>query len=360
MTIWSRAALAAGLVVGVLGSLPAHAQFFGPPRMIESGGFDSVWGFDINNAGDIVGQADQVGFVYSGGVFTTVRHPDTLAPDNRTTLTGITGDRSVLVGTYVVDARDDGTYRVGSFLKIGDEFQSFTLPFDVPELLIRKISEDGRYLTGVYRLDMEKPYYSAFVFDRETSSLVTFSDPDRQEYFLQGVNSHGIVVGSFRRRADGDKPRQHGGLIYDTSTGVLTEVMYGSDTFGYALRDINDAGLMAGMGGFSGVVGDGTTWQRFDPPPDQYQAWAYSLNDNGQLLGFYTSWEGVDTTWRASAVPEAGAPWQWAMGLGGLWLVLRRQPYRGRRLQPPARTPAAARSNPRHHLRGSGARPGFA
>ncbi|MEY3272615.1 MAG: hypothetical protein RLZZ341_1516, partial [Pseudomonadota bacterium] len=70
-----RQATTATLTLLLASTAAAALPAYDPPVPLLRGGFAGTAPWDINNVGTIVGESDGVGFVYAGGVFTSVLHP---------------------------------------------------------------------------------------------------------------------------------------------------------------------------------------------------------------------------------------------------------------------------------------------
>ena len=288
---------------------------YGDPVPFNRPGYASTELWDISDAGTIVGASDGVGFLYSAGAFTTLVHPGATVG---TVLTGIAND-----GTVV------GAYRTGdpaapihhSFIYRNGAFESFDLAGS-SDTLIRHISADGRYLTGV----MVAPTGPGFVFDRDTAVLTVFSEPGDLTHITQGANAAGLVTGGFSRRTAVPGPLVRGAYVHDLGTATTTEYLEVGGLAAPRFRDINDQGVITGFAGTQAFVGAPGNWQVFAPPGADKTMGGYGLNNAGTLVGWtYDTVGGTYSGWTSSPVPEPATWALMAMGAGVLaWRSRRR------------------------------------
>lgn len=309
MTVF-RPALAA-LVLAAATGAQAFTPY-GPLQAFNAPGATSTTPWDVNDAGTIVGEADGVGFVYSGGSFSWVQHPS----GAQTLLTGLTADGLTLVGNHVIAEGDAAGYTRAFVLENG----SFTA-FEVPGSLattVRRISDNGRYLAGTWN-DAAGSFHG-FAYDRLTGQRTDFlAEPGRNQ-IAQGVNDAGLVVGSFLRSNPLGGPSVSGAFVHDLATGQRTEVLSVDGLNRPRFRDINAQGLIAGFAGTTALVGDGTTWQAFaSGDPAAYSLAGYGLNNRGTLVGYRQDAEtGLFQGWITTAVPEPATWALWGLGLVAL------------------------------------------
>ena len=203
-----------GLFLGFLYSNGTLTSFSVPP-------LTDTFANGINDAGDIVGwyqigDAGHIGFLYRGGVFTTIQMDD---PFRRyTELFGI-NNAGQIIGTYT-DRRDFTThgfvYDQGSFTTIG--------------YIPTGINDHGQIVgwraapvTGTLRGVLD---------DRGTLTLLSYAP--------SGINNRGQIVGNRTDAVTGARQ-----VILDDH-GVLTLLAVPDVLPGY-MADINDAGQLAGL-----------------------------------------------------------------------------------------------------------------
>jgi hypothetical protein len=308
--------LARSLTVALMGAITlgsAAAQVaYTAPQPFSRPGYTSTHLWDVNAAGTIVGNSDGQAFVYSGGVFSNLVHPDSGVT---TVLTGIAND-GTLVGTTSTSNGAGGLLERGFIHRQG----AFT-PFNVAgaaNTTVRHVSSNGRYLTGMWT-DSAGALFG-FAYDLQTTTLTRFGSASEPSTIAQGANSRGEVTGSFfRLDPNGGQPLA-GAFVHDLNTGTRTEYLEINGLQRPRFRDINDAGVITGFVGSQAFVGTPGQWHVFGAAPaDALSMWAYGLNDGGLVVGQYNYPDGTVGAWTATPVPE---PQAWALLLLGLGAVL--------------------------------------
>jgi hypothetical protein len=238
--------------------------------------------FGINDSGVIVGESDFGGFIDTHGSFVTVNGP--AGPGS---MTGIS-DGGLAVGGDVIGS---------SFLYQGGTITPFAVP-GAAGTVVRGISANGRYLTGIYT---DGTSNLGYVWDRTTSTLSTMSTPAGTSVLvIQGVNDSGVATGSLD---NGES------LVYDSATGTSTYFTSWGSLTKLRFRAINDEGQVGGWavepdGHFVGIVGSPTTGFDTIDIGGAGETIVYGLNDSGQAVGFYTDAAGLEHGFLASSVPE--------------------------------------------------------
>jgi hypothetical protein len=310
MTVTSTMARAAlGGFTGLLlwGPLAASAATsYGTPTAFNRPGFTSTMPWDISDSGVIVGQSDGVGFIYSGGVFSSLVHPDSTGG---TGIAGIAND-GTLVGGYWIDGPEGG--KSHAFIHANGVFTEFNVA-GAAETNIRHISSNGRYITG-YTNDPDGGF--GFAFDRVTQTLTNLSVAG-DFTIAQGANSLGQVSGSFSRTGGS------GSFVVDLNTMTRTEYFGVAGAGAPRFRDINDSGVVAGFAGGGAYVGKPGDWTVVAAIAGS-STLGYGLNNAGAVVGYSTvPGTSISTGWLAAPVPE---PETWAlMALGLASLALRRR-----------------------------------
>lgn len=310
-TLLATTALLGGSVLCHAAVAPAYSD----PVPFNRPGYAATQLWDINDSGVIVGSSDGVGFIYAGGVFSSVVHPDATGG---TLVTGIAGD-GTLVGIYRTGA--PGALVSNSFIHSGGVFTTFDAPGANTE--IRHISENGRYLTGT----AISPLGPGFAYDRQTAELTVFAVPGAQINSTQGANDAGRVTGSYTAVPAGGPPIR-ASYVHDLSSGLTVETLDVNGLERPRFRDINNDGVITGTAGAQNLAFVGTpgAWHVFDPMPGYDSVWGYGLNNAGVLVGWaFNAGTGLSTGWVSSPVPEPGTWLLMALGLG----VLARRARRG-------------------------------
>jgi hypothetical protein len=265
--------------------------------------------WDVNDAGQIVGNDDFGGFIYSGGSYTYLTMPD----GARVSATGISNSGVIVGGT--------GT---NGFIYSGGSYTAFTVP-SATQTLIRHISSDGRYLAGSYSTDAI--ISGGFTYDRQTSALTLLPQASPTALvIMQGVNTAGIATGS---QTGTGNAALNGGLLYNVNSGTSTLYTTAAGLNAPRFRDINDAGLVTGfvnnsaLGVNVGFVGTpGGAFETFAIPGATLTA-GYGLNNRGLLVGYYTDASSNLHSFIATAVPEPTSALLLVAGL--VWVTTRRR-----------------------------------
>ena len=294
-------------------SLSAHAASYTYTTLSRPGAtFTTAW--DVNNSGQIVGSTSgdtgSQGFIYSGGIFTSLSGPSGAISTNAL---GIS-DAGVVVGSYYTSSSidPDGNLIFGpetSYIYSGGVYTSFTVPGS-NNTEARAISPDGRYISGYYDSDAGE---QGFVLDTLTNAFAFIGSGDGFT-IAQGINNSYQVVGS-----DIISPSTRPGFIYDIPTGTRTDVLLPGSTR-TAFRAIDNAGVIAGWyvaGGIThGFTGYPGTIQSIDVAGADSTT-VEGSNDLGVLVGNY---DVGDQTFAfvARPVPE---PETWALMLAGIALL---------------------------------------
>lgn len=301
--VFARTTLA-GMALLAAGTPALAGPAYSPPQDFNRPGWAYTQLWDVNSAGQLVGQSYSdtagEGFVYANGVFT----PIAPAGVQGSAITGIS-DTGVLVGTYF--SGDPDAPSANSFIYENGAFIDFTLP-GATNVLLRRISANGRFVTGTLNDDIGGGS-RGFVFDRQTASATLV--PGNSGVIVQGVTSQGLAVGSV-------VGRNSYAFSFDAASGVLTP--YTGIDLGTRprFRDINDNGLITGFTGTQAFVGTPGNWTFFDAPPGMGGALGYGLNNQGDLVGNYSGTNGEVQAFVSSPIP---GPAPWALLAGGLALL---------------------------------------
>lgn len=311
----TRSIAAAALCATALCNGAVQAAYTDPVPFHRPG-YASTQPWDINDSGTIVGISDGEGFIFEGGVFSSLVHPDAT---NGTTVTGVTDD-GTLVGSYWISDGADVWQQRGYIYSGG----TFT-PFDVPGATgtsVRHVSSDGRYLSGSWSSDEADSF--GFAYDRQAMVLTTFGGGAEFSTIAQGVNTLGQVTGSFFLN-NPNGALLSGAFVYDLTTGTRTEYFEINGLQRPRFRDINDSGVITGFVGNQAFVGTPGNWHTFAPPADGSTMIGYGLNESGVLVGSYSNSGSISAGWISSPVPEPGTWVLMALGAGVLsWRTRRR------------------------------------
>jgi hypothetical protein len=242
--------------------------------------------FDVNNHGILVGFS-QTGptdffqaFVFDGTSFTTLFPPGALGSN----ATGV-NDGGTVVGSYFDSTVTDefGNVLPGpqhGFIYEGGIYTTLDAPGAIATNP-RGISPDGRYISGYYEIDAGFP---GFVYDRAGGTFTIVSKPNSLLTIAQGINSSGILVGSDILIGP---PTTRPGFFYDIATNTRTDVTI-AGALRTALRDIDDAGNVAGFfndgASFHGFVGSVSSYEQIDYP-GAAGTFIEGMNNAGVLVG---------------------------------------------------------------------------
>ena len=286
------------------------------PVDLNRPGYTSTQPWDVADNGTVVGSSDSVGFIYSGGVFTSLAHPDASIS---TTLSGMAAD-GTLVGTYSFGDVNDPNAR--GFIYTGGGFSDFVVP-GASWTFVRHISTNGRYITGDWR--DASGANNGFAFDRTSSALTLFPAEGGFVTVVQGVNDQGLVTGSFTRPNPAGGPSVSGAFVFDLVGGGRTETLSIDGFTRPRFRDINNLGEIVGWVGvnaFAGMPGD---WA-MAAPADGLSMLAYGNNNTGTVVGYYFDPNtGLTRGWISTPVPEPTTAALLALGLVALSLRARRR-----------------------------------
>ena len=308
----ARAAIAA-LVLPA--SLTVHAALaYNAPVNFNRPGYESTQPWAINDSGVIVGASDGVGFVYSGGLFTSIAHP---SADSATILTGVSNS-GTLVGNYLAGSTS------ASFVYDRGSFTAFALPGqDGTE--VRGISGNGRYLAGTYSGNVG----GGFVYDRDHGTYRLVENSATSSVIVQGVNDSGLAVGSVSDRSTG--VQIVAGITVDAASGARTEIYDIGAPSGPRFRGINNDGTLVGwvssgsaQQAFVGEPAGGWLLNMAQAPADATGAFAYGINGADTVIGFYNTASGLTRGWVATPVPEPAVWALFAIGLAAVGAASRR------------------------------------
>ncbi len=282
-------------------TLPAMAAYTATAFDIPGATRTDLW--DITNTGQLVGNTNLGGFVYSGGVANFLPTYLGLTPS----ALGVS-DSGIVVGS-VTDPNGNATgflYEAGTYTPVAVAGANFTQ--------VRHISADGRYATGYYA---GVSLGGGFVLDRNTSVLTLVPvDPGTTFMILQGANSSGLVTGSVTSNVPADR----GGVLYDANTAVTTFYPTAAGLPNPRFRDITDAGLIAGWIGTVSLVGTVANGFETFSVAGAANTTAQGINEAGVVVGSYTDANG-NTHGFIASVPEPTSALLLVAGLA--WVAMR-------------------------------------
>jgi probable HAF family extracellular repeat protein len=320
----------------MLAGLAAVALFIGAPAARAQYSFTTLdapaaangtYVYDINNVGQIVGRTGgdghgtPIGFLYSGGVYSSVNNP---LGGFGTSPQGV-NDAGSIVGWYQSGANPN-TQR--GFLYSGGIFTTISDPLGVNGQATA-INNAGQ-IVGNF-VDSSGNYHG-YLFSG--GSYITLDDPSAPVFGGQsitiatGINDAGQIVGWYQDSL--------GGSAFLYNGGSYTTLNVPGATGATIAEGINDSGQIVGWyqdaSGNHGFRYSGGAYTTIDDPSSPLGlTMAWGINNAGQIAGYYgdngTNPSGAHgflaTPTSAAAIPE---PTSWAMilsGFCGLGVVMR-------------------------------------
>lgn len=163
-------------------------------------------------------------------------------------------------------------------------------------------------ISGYFQDDVSA--FNGSLFDHVTSATFTIGS----SMIVHGINSHGVLVGSFQGRAGTP-------FTFDIATSTRTNYGPAGDRY----RDINDDGLIAGwrsarQGGAVAIVGSPGSPGSFEEftVAGALSTFAEGINYAGWVVGSYDLADFTTHAFIARPVPE---PDSWALMVAGMVAV---------------------------------------
>lgn len=231
-----------------------------PAKFIALTAFMCVFVIPVFGDACQIGHGVSCGFIYKGGVYSTVQYPGA----DYTSFRGISNSGQLVGYSYVGPTRQPFTYSAGLFT-----------PLNLPEGYIpSRINADDQ-IVGFYNNFRDGFLYSEGV-------LSTIDYPGASSTEAEGINDSGQIVGTYSELHSG------GGFLY--SGGEFSSIQYPGAISTEAL-DINNSGEIVGIysltGGVTqGFLDDNGVFTSIEYP-GAYQTFALGMNDSGQVVGYY-------------------------------------------------------------------------
>lgn len=239
----------------------------------------------INNLGQIVGgyvlpDGSRHGFLYSGGVFTTIDDPNGLTSSEAL---GINNSGQI-VGAYLLNSPEGGHAFEGAhaFLYNAGVFTTLDYPAaGVDHTTASKINNSGN-VVGVYRISGSPGI--GFLYVGGTPSTVNVPAALGCCTHNNGINDAGDIVGQYKFP---DANGLHQGFV--SLAGVYSTVDV-PGTFETIAEDINNSrdivGFYKSLAGEAGFLYSGGSFSTIAFPGAR-QTEAVGVNDDGDIVGLY-------------------------------------------------------------------------
>lgn len=278
------ALLAIAFTLGLIPAKTARAQgrtytTIDFPGAVESGAAG------INNLGQIVGgyalpDGSRHGFLYSGGVFTTIDDPNGLTSSEAV---GI-NNAGQIVGAYLLDSPEGGHTFEGlhAFFYNAGVFTTLDYPAaGVDHTTALKINNTGN-VVGVYRISSSPGI--GFLYVGGTFSTVNVPAALGCCTHNNGINDAGDIVGQYKFP---DANGLHQGFV--SLAGVYSTLDV-PGTFETVAEDINNSREIVGsyksLIGEAGFLYSGGTFSTIAFPGAR-RTQAVGINDRGDIVGLY-------------------------------------------------------------------------
>ena len=160
------------------GSFPGFIYSGGVYTTVNSPFISNGYGFGNNNAGDVVG----IGYIYSGGTFTAINYP---GADTDSTWVYDVNNLGAVTGRY---SEGSGTH---GFIYDAGVYTSFDVPGSTSTTSYG--INDAGVVVG-FHWDVDE---HGFIYDPSDGSFVTLDYPNAAHTRLRGINNAGEIVGRY-------------------------------------------------------------------------------------------------------------------------------------------------------------------
>jgi hypothetical protein len=249
---------------------------------------DGVAATGINDSGDIVGSYVLGSYLYSGGSYTPINVPTSLALP-------LTGARGINNARQIVGYYDDAD-GVHGFLLNGGTYTRIDVPGSVRTFAYGL--NNAAQLVGTYQIGSDTGPQLGFLLSG--GNFNTIRVPGASLTTLTGINDHSQVVGTYRT---GEFTNIEGFLLSQgESTAIHSPGSRDTLPFG-----VNNAGHIVGW------YDDGTTTHGFLLSDGIYSSIDFpgstatsilGINNFDQIVGLYLDATGIQHAFLASPVPE--------------------------------------------------------
>ncbi|HEY6945583.1 MAG TPA: hypothetical protein VI431_10630 [Candidatus Acidoferrum sp.] len=276
--------LAIAFTLGLIPAKPARAQgrtytSIDFPGAVETGAAG------INNLGQIVGgyalpDGSRHGFLYSGGVFTTIDDPNDLISSEAL---GINNSGQI-VGAYLLDSPEEGHTFEGAHAFIYNAGVFTTLDYPaagVDHTTATKINNAGN-VVGVYRISGSPGI--GFLYVGGTFSTVNVPAVLGCCTHNNGINDAGDIVGQYKFP---DDTAPHQGFVSLAGVYSTLDVPGASDTVAEDINNSRDiVGSYKSLIGNAGFLFSGGAFSNIAFPGAR-RTEAVGINDHGDIVGLY-------------------------------------------------------------------------
>lgn len=268
------------LTLALASAKPAAAAITFTYQTIDFPGATSTLALGINNSGQIVGgyqlpDGSRHGFLYSGGIFTTLDDPNATSGSEATGINNL----GRIVGGYDLNTPGDGHVFDGAhgFLDAGGAFTEIDFPSAV-NTTPHKINDRGG-IVGVYRLSDT----IAHGFTDLGGTLAMLDVPGTYSTQDNGINWFGKIVGRYKTSASSAKQ----GFLFSGGTFSTVDYPAADSTVATDIDYFGDiVGFYSLSGTSSGFLDAGGSFYAIDVP-GAVATEAYGMNDQGDIVGVY-------------------------------------------------------------------------